>query len=230
MRLVIARLNHETNAFSPVPTPLEAFEPQWGAAAYDAARGSRTAMGAFLHLAEGAGADVSAPLFAMANPSGPVDDAAYERMRDELRRDGSDFFPLTLQVPISIGFGEADDDYVLRRVEEAIERRRVTNQSWGFATALIGLGFVSATRGHHQEAHSLLIEGLTHADANGDLRLAGLALAGVASVAVAWGKPRIAARLLGVADRPGASGRSHPPRGRAAHTGVPQWQDSTSAS
>ena len=78
MRLVIARLNHETNAFSPVPTPLEAFEPQWGAAAYAAAHGSRTAMGAFLDLA--AGADVSTPLFAMANPSGPVDDAAYERM------------------------------------------------------------------------------------------------------------------------------------------------------
>ncbi len=45
------------------------------------------------------------------------EEAAYERMRDELRRDGGDFFPLTLQVPISIGFGEADDDYVLQRVE-----------------------------------------------------------------------------------------------------------------
>jgi microcystin degradation protein MlrC len=80
MRLVIARLNHETNAFSPVPTPLEAFEPQWGDAAHAAARGSRTAMGAFLDLASGVGARVSTPLFAMANPSGPVDDAAYERM------------------------------------------------------------------------------------------------------------------------------------------------------
>lgn len=45
------------------------------------------------------------------------DDAAYERMRDELRRDGGDFFPLTLQVPISIAFGEAGDDYVLQRVD-----------------------------------------------------------------------------------------------------------------
>ena len=80
MRLVIARLNHETNAFTPVPTPLEAFEPQWGDGARSAARGSRTAMGAFLDLAAGAGADVSTPLFAMANPSGPVDDAGYERM------------------------------------------------------------------------------------------------------------------------------------------------------
>ena len=52
MHLVIARLNHETNSFSPVPTPLAAFEPQWHAEAYAAARGSRTAMGAFLALAE----------------------------------------------------------------------------------------------------------------------------------------------------------------------------------
>jgi microcystin degradation protein MlrC len=80
MRFVIARLNHETNAFSPVPTPLAAFEPQWGDAAHAAAHGSRTAMGAFLDLAADAGARVNTPLFAMANPSGPVDDAAYERM------------------------------------------------------------------------------------------------------------------------------------------------------
>jgi non-specific serine/threonine protein kinase len=90
--------------------------------------------------------------------------------------------------------------------EEAIERRRVTNQSWGFATALIGLGFVASARGDQRQAHPPLIEGLTHADENGDLRLAALALTGVASVAVAWGKPRIAARLLGAAERPGTSG------------------------
>ena len=84
MRLVVARLNHETNAFSPVPTPLAAFEPQWGEGAYAAARGSRTAMGAFLDLAAAAGAEVRTPLFAMANPSGPVDDAAYEAMADAI--------------------------------------------------------------------------------------------------------------------------------------------------
>ena len=84
MRLVIARLNHETNAFSPVPTPLAAFEPQWNEAAYAAARGSRTAMGAFLDLAADVGATVRTPLFAMANPSGPVDDAAYEAMTNAI--------------------------------------------------------------------------------------------------------------------------------------------------
>ncbi len=30
MKILIARLNHETNTFSPVPTPLEAFSPTYG--------------------------------------------------------------------------------------------------------------------------------------------------------------------------------------------------------
>ena len=30
MKILIARLNHETNTFSPVPTPLEAFAPTYG--------------------------------------------------------------------------------------------------------------------------------------------------------------------------------------------------------
>ena len=31
---VIARFQHETNTFSPIPTPLEAFNPFWGPDAY----------------------------------------------------------------------------------------------------------------------------------------------------------------------------------------------------
>lgn len=42
---------------------------------------------------------------------------AFERMRDELRREGGDFFPLSLHVPISIAVAEADDAYVLQQVE-----------------------------------------------------------------------------------------------------------------
>ena len=48
MKILIARLNHETNTFSPIPTPLEAFAPQWDEAAYRDQKGARTAMGAFL--------------------------------------------------------------------------------------------------------------------------------------------------------------------------------------
>jgi hypothetical protein len=46
------------------------------------------------------------------------DDAAYERMRDELRREtGGEFFPLTFHVPISIALAYAGDDHVLHSLE-----------------------------------------------------------------------------------------------------------------
>ena len=48
MKILIARLNHETNTFSPVPTPLAAFAPAYGDAAYRAAKGTRTAAAAMM--------------------------------------------------------------------------------------------------------------------------------------------------------------------------------------
>lgn len=80
MRFVIARLNHETNTFSPVPTPLEAFDPKWGDNARLAAAGSSTAMGAFLEFAEARGTEIVTPVFATANPSGPVAERAFEEL------------------------------------------------------------------------------------------------------------------------------------------------------
>ena len=86
MKVVIARLNHETNTFSPVPTPLRAFGagdprgPAFGVDAYAQGKASQTAMGAFIALAEARGCAVVTPLFAMANPSGPVDADAFETM------------------------------------------------------------------------------------------------------------------------------------------------------
>ena len=90
MKVVIARLNHETNTFSPVATPLTAFGagdprgPAFGAEAYAAGKGSATAMGAFIDFAERRGCAIVTPLFAMANPSGPVDVAAYRTMCDAI--------------------------------------------------------------------------------------------------------------------------------------------------
>jgi predicted PolB exonuclease-like 3'-5' exonuclease len=47
------------------------------------------------------------------------EEAAYERMRDDLRRSGGrgEFFPLSFHTPIAIGFAEVDDGHVLREVE-----------------------------------------------------------------------------------------------------------------
>ena len=76
---VVARLNHETNTFSPVPTPLEAFGPMWGEDAYQNQKGARTAMGAFLDIIDALpDSAIVTPVAATANPSGTVDAQAYD--------------------------------------------------------------------------------------------------------------------------------------------------------
>ena len=80
MKILIARLNHETNTFSPVPTPLAAFLPTYGEAAYRDNLGMRTAMAAFIDMAQAIGATLVTPLSATANPSGPVQAQAYNEL------------------------------------------------------------------------------------------------------------------------------------------------------
>ena len=88
MRFVIAMMQHETNTFSPVPTPLSRFGtgagPVFGAAAYQRCKGSSSAMGAFIDVAEAEGAEIVTPVAAMAWPSGPVEDAAYRTMTNAI--------------------------------------------------------------------------------------------------------------------------------------------------
>ena len=83
-RFLIARLNHETNTFSPVPTPIEAFAPTYGDGAYRANKGMRTAMAAFIELAQAEGATLVTPVSAMANPSGAVHAAAYDALTQRI--------------------------------------------------------------------------------------------------------------------------------------------------
>ncbi|MCG5077641.1 M81 family metallopeptidase [Paraburkholderia tagetis] len=81
MKILIARMNHETNTFSPVATPLAAFGgngPAWREDAYRENKGMRTAMSAFIDAAEREGAQIVTPVSASANPSGPVAAAAYD--------------------------------------------------------------------------------------------------------------------------------------------------------
>ncbi|WP_088279763.1 M81 family metallopeptidase [Ideonella sp. A 288] len=85
MKLVIAQMKHETNTYSPVPTPLSRFavgggEPPEGAAAYAAYKGTGSAIGAFIDLAEAAGAEIDIAIAASAWPSGLVHDAAFEHI------------------------------------------------------------------------------------------------------------------------------------------------------
>jgi microcystin degradation protein MlrC len=74
-------MNHETNTFSPVATPLEAFGrdgPSYGEAAWRENKGMQTAMAAFIDAAEREQAQIVTPVSASANPSGPVAAVAYD--------------------------------------------------------------------------------------------------------------------------------------------------------
>ena len=82
-------MKHETNTFSPVPTPLARFArggaaPLYGDEAVAAFRGTGSAMAAYIDLAEAEGAAFVVPIAAGAWPSGPVEDAAYGHITDTI--------------------------------------------------------------------------------------------------------------------------------------------------
>ena len=91
MRIVIAMMQHETNTFSPVPTPLERFSrgnnrpvPFEGEEVRQGFKNTGTALGAFIDLAEAEGAELVMPIAASAWPSGPVEDTAYTYMTERI--------------------------------------------------------------------------------------------------------------------------------------------------
>ena len=89
MRFLIAMMKHETNSFSPVPTPLARFsrhdgQPLRGNDAIAAYRGTGTVTGAFIALADREGAEIVMPIAAEAWPSGFVEDAGYAVMTEDI--------------------------------------------------------------------------------------------------------------------------------------------------
>jgi microcystin degradation protein MlrC len=82
-RFVVAMMMHETNTFSPLPTPIGSFaraEALSGPAAIAEAEGTNTPLGGFIDIARGAGAEFVVPMAGNAFPSGLVTNAAYEQM------------------------------------------------------------------------------------------------------------------------------------------------------
>lgn len=80
-------MEHETNTFSPVPTPLERFGRSGfgvptGPEVYERFKGTGTGIGAFLDVADDAGMEIVTPIAANAAPSGRVDADAYQTMTD----------------------------------------------------------------------------------------------------------------------------------------------------
>ena len=87
MRVVMAMMKHETNTFSPVPTPWSRFE-EWSATfgedvirAYEP---TNMTLSAYIKLCRAADAEIITPIAAEAMPSGPVADDAYARMSESI--------------------------------------------------------------------------------------------------------------------------------------------------
>jgi microcystin degradation protein MlrC len=124
MRLLIAMMKHETNTFSPVPTPLARFGhgpgPLYGDAAIRAYRGTGSGLGAYLDLAEREGAEVVLPIAAGAPPSRPVEDAAFEHMAaticDAVAKGGYDGMFLDLHGAMVTESFEDGEGELLRRI------------------------------------------------------------------------------------------------------------------
>lgn len=95
MRLLLAMMKHETNTFSPVPTPLQRFR-DWGLhegeAVVTAYRGTNHPLAAYIDLAAEIGAEIVTPIAAEGMPSGPVSREAYDyltgRILDALATQG----------------------------------------------------------------------------------------------------------------------------------------------
>src|SRR6266404_7229917 len=124
MRLLIAMMKHETNTFSPVPTPLARFGhgpgPLYGETAVRAYRGTGSGLGAYLDLAEREGAEIVLPIAAGASPSRPVDDAAYEHIAgvicDAVAKGGYDGILLDLHGAMVTESLEDGEGELLRRI------------------------------------------------------------------------------------------------------------------
>jgi microcystin degradation protein MlrC len=123
-RVVIAEMKHETNTFSPVPTPLTRFSrgrgaPPEGRAAYEQYKGTGSGLGALIDLCEAEGAEISLPVAGSAWPSGPVEDAAFEYMAGKICnavKQGCDAILLDLHGAMVTESLEDGEGELLRRI------------------------------------------------------------------------------------------------------------------
>lgn len=86
-RVAVGQISHETNVFSPVQTPLEAWRERHlyvGDEILKAYPGSKTAIGAWLEIAEREGWEIIPTITASAMPSAPTDAETYEWLKRHL--------------------------------------------------------------------------------------------------------------------------------------------------
>ncbi len=127
MRWLLAMIKHETNTFSPVPTPLERFfrgspEILAGDRAIKAYENTDSGLGGYIEVARREGAEIVLPVAAESWPSGPTSAQTHERLctliLDEVKRGGFDAILLDLHgAMVAEGVEDAEGD-LLRRLRE----------------------------------------------------------------------------------------------------------------
>src|SRR4029077_12793922 len=125
LKLVLAMMMHETNTFSPVPTPLASFRPLQGEAAIEEFNDTNTQLGGFLHVAREAGAEIVLPVAGGAHPSGYVERAAYEDMAETIVgavRGGCDAVFLALHGAMVAEHVDDGEGELLRRIRAVAPR------------------------------------------------------------------------------------------------------------
>ena len=125
MKILVARLNHETNTFSPIATPLKSFGddgPLYGIEAYKASKNTRTGIAAFIDVLEQAGHEIVVAFVAMANPSGTVSAAAYTHLSDTIvaAAQGCDAVALDLHGAMVAENSDDGEGDLLERVRAAL--------------------------------------------------------------------------------------------------------------
>ncbi|MGH8850885.1 MAG: M81 family metallopeptidase [Casimicrobiaceae bacterium] len=208
-RYVIALIKHETNTFSPLPTPLGAFGhgngPAFGAAARARFAGTNTPMGAYLDLAEHDGAAIVTPVAAEAWPSNKASRATFEalvRPLEDAVRAGCDAALLDLHGAMVIEDCDDAEGEIVRRLRAIAPRLPI-----------------AVTLDYHTNLSAELVANATvitgyktypHVDMREVGRLAGAillrAMAGEVEPVMAWGWLPLLASVMRHAPEDGPSG------------------------
>jgi microcystin degradation protein MlrC len=154
LRAVIAMMEHETNTFSPVPTPLERFgspDVPMGEEVYRRFKGTGTGIGGFLDVADDEGMELVTPIAGNAAPSGPVEADAYRAMCDAICdaiTEGCDVCFLDLHGAMVTEDTEDGEGSLLGRIRQIAPdlpigvsldlHANLTNETVNHCTALVG--------------------------------------------------------------------------------------------
>ncbi|CAB3727458.1 MULTISPECIES: M81 family metallopeptidase [Achromobacter] len=127
MRWLLAMIKHETNTYSPVPTPLERFfrgspDILAGERAIKAYENTDSGLGGYIEVARREGAEMVVPVAAESWPSGPTSADTHEQLcklvLDQVKLGGFDAILLDLHgAMVAEGVEDAEGD-LLRRLRE----------------------------------------------------------------------------------------------------------------